>query len=306
MLDAAAKLAAEFDFEGLLMLIGVDPGAKIIKKEPLDREITLPQMRADHAVKLTLRGDSGTVVYIIEFLARWASDAPRRMRMYGRAAEMKHLAPVQCLLVILSRKGAPPRIPAVHRFGPEDRHPFEFEVFCPWKIPASEILALGREEMYPFVAVAEHRVEQVIEAKERLRRSGNEGAMRRLAAFCTVYFTQEQILEVFGGEDGMLEELILREQRWYQNVLKRERMGARAEALEQGMERGLVKGEEKGRREANIDALRAFLSSKYPDLAGLPEIDRLDAEAARAALVEAFNAPDAAAIKKAIRRRARR
>lgn len=51
MLDAAAKLATEFDFEGLLMLIGVDPGMKIIKKEPLEREITPPRMRVDHVVK---------------------------------------------------------------------------------------------------------------------------------------------------------------------------------------------------------------------------------------------------------------
>lgn len=99
---------------------------RIIKKEPLEREITLPQMRADHVV-LTLRGRAGVVVYIVEFLARWKSNAPLRMRLYARAAELRHLAPVHCLLVVMSRKKAPGRIPAVHQFAPEDRHPFGFD-----------------------------------------------------------------------------------------------------------------------------------------------------------------------------------
>lgn len=44
LVDQTAKLIAELDIEGLLELMWIDPGAEILESEPVQRELTLPQI----------------------------------------------------------------------------------------------------------------------------------------------------------------------------------------------------------------------------------------------------------------------
>lgn len=92
------------------------------------------------------------MIHVIEFLGRWADDAGERARLYGRAVEVKYQLTVNCVVALLTARGAPPRIPRVHSYGPLDRHRFRYDVFMPWRISARRILSMGRPQLYPLIA----------------------------------------------------------------------------------------------------------------------------------------------------------
>lgn len=302
LVDQTAKLIAELDIEGLLELMGIDPGAEILESEPVQRELTLPQMRMDHASRLTLRGVEGKVIHVIEFLGRWADDAGERARLYGRAVEVKYQLPVNCVVALLTARGAPPRIPRVHSYGPLDRHRFRYDVFRPWRIPARRILAMGRPQLYPLIALARHSRKDLIEAKRRLGGRENVEIQQRLMTFATLYYTQDQILEIFGEGNSMIMEEIVKESPVLQEIMQEMMQESIARAHAKGVESGRRTWMRKGRVEQAREMLRSCLADQFPELAGMPEIDRFNAEEAKNVLLHVIKAKSAKSAREIIRK----
>lgn len=318
-LDAAAKLTAELDLTGLLLLLGLIPPDEDIEIEPIEREAVLPQLRIDHGCRLKQNG--AVRVQVLEFLARWISGIGLRLRRYHRGSELKHSRPVDCDLVLLSKKGAPKWILKAgrygeHRFRGDTGEPFLYRIHKMWEIPASTLLSMGRNELYPFVPLSAHTAADILEADRRIGASGDRSLRMRLRTFCGVNYGQEEMLKLLGEGGDMLMEEIARESSIVQAIARKASEEARAQALrdgkregrrlgrrlgrQEGLREGLREGLQEGRLEERREILTSTLSDRFPSLATMPQIRELGYEGLAAALKGVIRARTAAEARKAI------
>lgn len=290
--DDASKHLAEKDAEALLLLLGeIEPGeqAEIV---PLERELRISTRLPDKAYKVATA--SGARIVHIEAQSRYPHVMPDRMADYGTREWMKYRLPVTCYVLLLTDRELP-KNPAT--FGRIDAGDVQiivrYRLVRLSQISASQMLALQRENLLPFVPLMRGEKRELETGAERLRRVSDERQQLELGLHFMVLgalrYNPEDLLDLIGRE-GMIIPIPL-------EVYKE------SPAIEFLIDKSKDHWKEEGRKEGGVQALsetlRLLIASRFPKLKVAQKIKRIrDAALLQQLCLEVGGMPDAAALRK--------
>jgi hypothetical protein len=280
--DQAFKDLADYDLRGMMHLTGrlhIDAVAKVSK---LPSEIRGPAKLADHVGIVETAG--GSYVEETEAVWDWGPEEEvaivERLGTLWQVPSVKAHRNIKLTIVLLNEDGAP-----------DDRkerlmvslgsffagvHPVWVKFY---EVPAALALEVGSAEALAMVPLMRHTLEDLEEARCRLKAIGKESALAQFLFMVDRRYGKNGK----GRQLGMFERVTMeaaRSTEFARVMFEAERR----EALETGRKRGLEEGKELGKelgrelareqyRQGLIRMVRRVLASRFPDLADHPGLE---------------------------------
>jgi hypothetical protein len=285
--DDAFKHLAEKDAEALLLLLGeIEPGeqAEIV---PLERELRISTRLPDKAYKVATA--SGERIVHIEALSRYPHVMPDRMADYGTREWMKYRLPVTCYVLLLTDRELPKDPVTFGRIDAGDVQIIvRYRLIRLSQISASQMLALQRENLLPFVPLMQGDRRELETGAERLRRVSDERHQLELGLHFLVLgalrYNPQDLLDLIGREDMIIP--------IPPEVYKE------SPAIEFLIDKSKDHWKEEGSVEALSETLRLLIASRFPNLKVSQKIKRIrNAALLQRLCVEVIKLPSAAAVR---------
>lgn len=292
--DQAFKYLAEQEADALLQLVGAIGRDEQVTIEPLPRELSVSALAGDQAYLVTTA--RGRFIIHIEAQTVYDSAMPQRMPEYAVLWWLKYRLPVFSYVLLLTPRKLPADAPTtgIIQFG-DTRIVTSYHLVQLWEIPATEMLALERAALLPFVPLMAGS-EQVLEASAaRLRQVADEQQRRELALHFVMLgglrYNRAELLEMVWRR-SMIPIEQLRESSFYQFILD--------EGREEGRKEGRAEGREEGREEGLValaEVFRMLAAKRFPGLQLGSEVEAVgDLDALHQLCYELEQIPDPAAL----------
>jgi hypothetical protein len=274
--DRILKAFADEAPELFLRLLGLATAADI---QPLRPESAPAVIMPDYVALVRSHapaGDGRTFIFHAEFLLHYRSDAPSTMARYGGSLAWQYQLPVDSVLALLRPQGVPSTIPEYGEYGfGSTRTVHPFRVVRLWELDPTPVLETGNPKLLPWALMMKSTDQQVREIASVLAKERDKEALGRFLTVGVIRYDRSTLMNLFGGRHSSLIEAMLDGSPLVQEKCEI----ARAE----------------GRSEGEA-ALQRLLKRSHPELASLPEIDRisnLQALESLAGMVVDGAAPDA-------------
>ncbi len=294
--DDAFKHLAEKDAEALLLLLGeIKPGEQV-EIVPLGHELRISTRLPDKAYKIVT--DSGARIVHIEAQSRYPHVMKERMADYGTREWMKYRLPVTCYVLLLTDRDLPKNPVTIGRIDAGDvQITVRFRLIRLSQISASQMLALQRENLLPFVPLMRGERQELETGAERLRQVSDERHQLELGLHFLVLgalrYNPEDLLDLIGREDMMIPipPEVYKESPAIEFLIGKSKDHWKEEGREEGREEGGV--------QALSETLRLLIASRFPNLKVSQKIKRIRHAALLQRLcVEVTELPNAAAVRK--------
>ncbi|MBL8230677.1 MAG: DUF4351 domain-containing protein [Bryobacterales bacterium] len=249
--DLEFKILHEEDPRSALSLfagIGIDEDIEI---EPVEREVAISTKRVDHAYVVKRAGTKE--IHHFEATTRYSLLDLPRMLNYVSLLHIKYDLPVYTRIVILTEHGMPPVPPRRYEcVGGGSYRAMDVNLVKPWKMPASDALALNRPTVLPWVPLMAMTGGDEQELVRRLAAHRDRDLAGRTAIMAGLRYDDNE--ELFRRFEKMLTEEMLKQSMAYK-VWSAE-----------GREEGLKLGREEGRRQEARRLLARLLTVRFGDL----------------------------------------
>ncbi|MGH9722429.1 MAG: hypothetical protein ACRD8O_19635 [Bryobacteraceae bacterium] len=257
--DQAVKLFAEDDPRGFLYLFAGVPLDAPVSIEPVERELQVQPIHADHAYLVT--EEQRQWICHFEAQTRYRSDVPDRLARYGTMLWLVHNKPVETTLVLLAEEYAPRVVPEEHTVDAGGLLlRVRFRVVKLWEMDAARALESGRPSLLPWVMAMRASDEQIGEAARRLKRTRDNSLMTESLTLARLRYDKS-------NPDWLLErlsEMLLSEQ-------------AIEDLIEISGFCQYVKdlGEKEGCLKEIRRVIRRVAARRFPNLGDLPELESI-------------------------------
>ena len=226
---------------------------------------------ADGGVRLrrgTRREGRETCILHVEFFGRHRRTIPTAMARYGGSLCWQHLRPVESVLLLLSEQGAPEEIP---EFGElvigSTKVIHGFRTVKLWEQDPEPVLALGNPALLAWAALMRLGREAAAELAKSVRATGNDLWVARFLTMGSLRYDRREVEEMLGGLRMGLEEAMVEGSWIFHDAEKR--------AVARGQVEGEARGKELGQAHEARRLLRLALTSRFPGLESMPELDRI-------------------------------
>ncbi|MGH9840607.1 MAG: hypothetical protein ACREEM_17660 [Blastocatellia bacterium] len=201
--DDAFKDLSDLDPEALLLLLGVIVPGESVTIEKVERELRAAKQIADQPY-LVRRGDDARIIHI-EAQSRWKHNVPPRLLDYGvylwLAKEGRYR--IESYVLLLTPDGLPQHPVTNYSVDAGSLQlTINFHLICLWQVSAAFVLALGRDELLPFVPLMDSGQTEVMEAADRINRMAEETRRDTLAlnliTLGSLRYTADEIISLLG------------------------------------------------------------------------------------------------------------
>jgi hypothetical protein len=294
--DQAFKDLADYDIRGMMHITGrlrIDAEATVTK---VPSEIRGPAKLADHVG--IVRTHEGTRLDETEAVWDWQDEEEaaivERIGTLAQVPPLKVHTEITLTIVLLNEAGAPTdrKQELMVRRGKYRSiiEPYWVELY---NSPAELAFEVNSPEALAMIPLMRHTDQDLVEAKRRLERMGNEGALAQFLHLVDKRHGNYAKTDL-RRRLGMFERVTMeaaKSTEFARMLWEGERRQAveqgRQEGLEQGLEQGLEKGREEGLaqglqsrdqereegRQRILRVIRRTLSRKFPDLADHPALE---------------------------------
>jgi predicted transposase YdaD len=258
--DDAFKKLADRDPAALLLLLGALSPGETAKIELLPRELRTGKQIADQLYLVTT--SAGTRIVHIEAQTRWDPEMPERVLDYELIGWICYdrRYPIESFVLLLTADRLPADPPTSLKVEAGSLQVVStFHLVKLWEVSAAEILALGRDQLLPFVPLMRGGMDELLRSTEQLGQIADEqerGALiLNLLVLGGLRYNADTLIEILRRKEmyGIPIEQ-LRESSGYQYLFK--------DALEKGRE----EGREEGQREAAARLFQHLAAKRFPDL----------------------------------------
>jgi predicted transposase/invertase (TIGR01784 family) len=286
--DRLFKDLADEDPRGFLHLLGIVPLTDAgVEVETAPREVSPPVLQIDHLYRVRTANREWLVHF--EFQTHYRPDMPGRMVRYAASLYLSHGLPVDCVLVLLAERFAPPHVPSSHAVEADSLSmTLDYRVVRLWEIDGAQALALNNPGFLVLMPLLRTSEKQLTQAVERIAREPDrdERAAELIMAAGLRYDKDDRVRLLEASMRGIFTEEILKDSSYYQ------------ELVEIGEKKGLEKGEQQAARRL----IRELIASRFPNEDATPDLDRIhNLERLNEIFQIALKAQSAAEVKTAIK-----
>jgi predicted transposase YdaD len=277
--DRLFKDLADEDPRGFLHLLGIVPLTDAgVDVETAPREVSPPVLQIDHLYRVRTANREWLVHF--EFQTHYRPDMPGRMVRYAASLYLSHGLPVDCVLVLLAERFAPPHVPSSHAVEADSLSmTLDYRVVRLWEIDGAEALALNNPGFLVLMPLLRTSEKQLTQAVERIAREPDrdERAAELIMAAGLRYDKDDRVRLLEASMRGIFTEEILKDSSYYQELV------------------------EIGRQQDARWSIRELVAAWFPSEDAMPDLDRIqDSERLNDILRLALKAQTAAEIRAAI------
>ncbi|MDX1983866.1 MAG: hypothetical protein SFV51_26565 [Bryobacteraceae bacterium] len=263
--DRNFKVFGEDDVRGMMYLFAGIPLTDRVSITPIDKDLAVPGLLVDNAQIIRHRGRR--FILHLEAELFWHDGIPRDIGRYAQALDLKYELPVRSVLVLLTPRGCPKRLPKDYRYrrgGLDFRH--RYETVPVWKLPAENYVRLARPSLQPWVLLMRPSDRQAQRAADLVTTSGDKDLMAQFLALGRLNsrYDKAKLLEFLGRLQPMILRDDILEQSDFVQYFKKK-----------GLDQGREEGREEGRAEGALCLLRLLLRERFKGLETRPELNRL-------------------------------
>jgi hypothetical protein len=289
--DRIAKEFAEEAPEVFLHLLGLAGSGAVL--EPLRPETAPPVVMPDYVASLSSPGQETRTLHV-EFFVRYRDEIPSIIARYGGSLAWQYRRPVLSVLLLLRNDGAPDKIPGAGEcvIG-ETRITHPFRTLRLWEMDPEPLLTAQDPGWRPWALLMNASPEQAETLGAEIAASRNEEWIARFLLLGSVRYDRTELEEMLGRGGhrmGLMEAIVEGS-----SIFREQRDLAKAEGKEEG--------KEEGRSSEAARLLRLTLSSRFPGLERMPELDGIVSVADLESLLidHAIRSHDRESVERAIR-----
>jgi hypothetical protein len=210
--DDAFKDLSDLDPEALLLLLGVIAPGERVTIEKVERELRAAKQIADQPYLVSRNEDAR--IFHIEAQTRWKNNVPPRMLDYAvylwLAKEGRYR--IESYVLLLTPDGLPKHpVTSFNVDAGSLQLTINIHLIPAWRISAAAMLALGREELLPFIPLMDGSKAETAEAAERINHvvnaSRRESLALNLITLGSLRYTADEIISLLGRK-SMFQEII--------------------------------------------------------------------------------------------------